>query len=43
MTHKPRTRHDIECPIFGTSCNLSEIVLPTYENVLKCVLFEREK
>ncbi|CAI9737469.1 Hypothetical predicted protein [Octopus vulgaris] len=40
MTHKPITRHDTKCPIFGTLCDLSERVLPTYKDILKWVLFE---
>ena len=29
------------CPIFGTPNDISENVLPTYEAVMKCYLFER--
>jgi hypothetical protein len=40
---RPRLRHDIESPLFGAPCEISERVLPTYKDVLKYVLFEREK
>jgi len=34
-------RHKNDCPIFGNSSDLSERVLPTYLEVMKCYLFER--
>lgn len=39
--HKSRYRkRNFKCPIFGIPKDLSELVLPTYGDVLKCLLFE---
>ena len=34
----PKTRKKTKCPVFGTQQQLSEIVLPTYESVMKYYL-----
>ena len=31
-----------DCPIFGNSRDLSKTVLPTYSDVMKCYLHERQ-
>jgi hypothetical protein len=42
-TSTSRTRHDAESLLFGAPCVISERVLPTYQDVIKYVLFEREQ
>ena len=32
----------LDCPIFGNSRDLSKTVLPTYSDVMKCYLHERQ-
>jgi hypothetical protein len=42
-TRKPKTRKTTMCPVFGTPQELSGIVLPTYESVMKCYMWWKHK
>ena len=37
------TRKMIDCPIFGSFSDLSGRMLPTYEDMMKCYLYERHQ
>lgn len=41
MTSKISTWNKFKCPIFGSPKDLSQINLPTYEDMLRCCFFER--
>ena len=38
-----KTRKESACPIFGIAQELSQVVLPTYEDVIKCYLSVRDQ
>ena len=38
----PSKRNVPDCPIFGNSCDLTETVLPTYSDIMKCHLHKRQ-
>ncbi|GBN98496.1 hypothetical protein AVEN_87229-1 [Araneus ventricosus] len=41
MTSKISTRNKFNYPIFGSPEDISQIRLPTYEDILRCCCFER--
>ncbi|GBN13582.1 hypothetical protein AVEN_120595-1 [Araneus ventricosus] len=41
MTSKIATRNKFKCPIFGRPEDISQINLPTYEDMLRCCFFQR--
>jgi hypothetical protein len=42
-TKKPKTRIATMCPVFGAPQELCGIALPTYEGIMKCYIWWKNK